>query len=93
MGAVLLASGKKGKRFALKNADVMLHQPMGGVEGQATDIEITAKHIVRIREKLYEHLAEMTGQKKSKIEKDFDRDYWLSAKEAQDYGIIDKIID
>lgn len=93
MGAVLLANGAKGKRFALKNSDIMLHQPMGGVEGQASDIEITAKHILRTREKLYENLAKQTGQKKEKIEKDFERDYWLEPKAALDYGIIDKIID
>jgi ATP-dependent Clp protease protease subunit len=92
MGAVLLASGAKGKRFALKNADIMLHQPMGGVEGQASDIEITAKHILKTREKLYKHLADMTGQKQVKIEKDFDRDYWMDAEAAKEYGLIDKII-
>lgn len=93
MGAVLLANGKKGKRFALKNADIMLHQPLGGAEGQASDIEITAKHIIKIRNNLYKNLAEITGKSKEKIEKDFDRDYWMDATEAVDYGIIDKIID
>ncbi|MEP7103448.1 MAG: ATP-dependent Clp protease proteolytic subunit [Candidatus Dojkabacteria bacterium] len=93
MGAVLLASGKKGKRFALKHADVMLHQPMGGAEGQATDIEISAKHILKTRDNLYKHLAECTNQAKEKIEKDFDRDYWMDAEQSKEYGIIDKIID
>jgi len=93
MGAVILANGKKGKRFALKNADIMLHQPLGGAQGQASDIEITAKHIIKIRHNLYQNLAEITGKTKEKIEKDFDRDYWLDAKEAVEYGIIDKIVD
>ncbi|MEO6728506.1 MAG: ATP-dependent Clp protease proteolytic subunit [Candidatus Dojkabacteria bacterium] len=93
MGAVILANGKKGKRFSLKNADIMLHQPLGGAQGQATDIEITAKHIIKIRNNLYQNLAEITGKSKEKIEKDFDRDYWLDAKEAVEYGIIDKIVD
>lgn len=92
MGAVLLANGKKGKRFALKNADIMLHQPLGGVEGQASDIEITAKHIIKTRDKLYTNLAEVTGQSKEKIEKDFERDFWMDAEQSKDYGIIDKII-
>lgn len=92
MGAVLLASGAKGKRYALPNAEVMLHQPSGGVEGQASDIEITAKHISKIRDKLYAHLASVTGKSKSVIEKDCDRDYWMDANEAKSYGIIDKII-
>ncbi|MFS8131359.1 MAG: ATP-dependent Clp protease proteolytic subunit [Candidatus Dojkabacteria bacterium] len=93
MGAVILANGKKGKRFALKNADIMLHQPLGGAEGQASDIEITAKHIIKIRNNLYKNLAEITGKSKEKIEKDFDRDYWMDAVEAVEYGIIDKIVD
>lgn len=92
MGAILLASGAKGKRFALENAQVMLHQPMGGVEGQASDIEITAKQIMKTRDKLYSHLAKATGQKKDKIVKDFDRDYWMDAHEAVKYGIIDKVV-
>ncbi len=92
MGAILLASGSKGKRYALKNAEIMLHQPLGGVEGQASDIEITANHIKRTKEKLYKLLSERTNQPYSKIEKDFDRDYWMTSEEALKYGIIDEII-
>ena len=92
MGAVLLASGKKGKRFALPNAEVMIHQVMGGAEGQATDIEISAKHILKTKEKLNKILAEKTGKPLKKIEKDTDRDYFMSSEEAKTYGILDKII-
>jgi len=92
MGAVLLASGEKGKRFVLPNSEVMIHQVMGGVEGQATDIEITAKHILKTKERLNKILVEQTGQKYEKIEKDTDRDYFMSAQEAKIYGIIDKMI-
>jgi len=92
MGAVLLASGSKGKRFALPNAEVMIHQVMGGAEGQATDIEITAKHILKMKDKLNKILVEHTGQTYKKIEKDTDRDYFMSSEEAKEYGIIDKII-
>jgi ATP-dependent Clp protease protease subunit len=92
MGAILLTSGTKGKRYALKNAEIMLHQPLGGVEGQASDIEITANHIKRIKNKLYNLLEETTGQSRERIEKDFDRDYWMNSEEALEYGIIDKII-
>ena len=92
MGAVLLASGEKGKRFVLPNSEVMIHQVMGGVEGQATDIEITAKHILKTKERLNKILVEQTGQKYEKIEKDTDRDYFMSADEAKKYGIVDKII-
>jgi len=92
MGAVLLASGTKGKRFALPNSEILLHQLMGGVEGQAIEVEIAAKHIVKIKEKLNQILAKHTGQPLNKIEKDTDRDFWLSAQEAKDYGLIDQII-
>lgn len=93
MGAFLLACGKKGKRFALPNSRVMIHQPSGGFQGTASDIEITAKEILRIREKLNQILAERTGQKVDKIASDSDRDYWMGAPEAKDYGIVDKVID
>lgn len=92
MAAVLLAAGKKGKRVALPNSDVLLHQVMGGVEGQAIEIEITAKHIIRMKEQLNQILAKHTGQSLSKIEKDTDRDFWLTASEAKEYGVVDEII-
>lgn len=92
MGAFLLASGAKGKRSALPNARVMIHQPMGGVQGQATDIEIQAKEILKVRSKLNELLALHTGQSLDKIEKDTDRNYFMSAEEAKAYGLIDDII-
>ncbi len=92
MGAVLLASGEKGKRYGLPNSEVMLHQVMGGVEGEAAKIEITANHILKIRKKLNRILSNHTGQSLKKIEKDTDRDFYMSAKEAQDYGIIDSVI-
>jgi ATP-dependent Clp protease protease subunit len=92
MGAVLLASGKKGKRFTLPNAEVMIHQVMGGAEGQATDIEISARHILKTKEKLNKILAEQTGKPLKKIEQDTDRDYFMSSEEAKTYGIVDKII-
>ena len=92
MAAVLLASGKKGKRIALPNSEVLLHQVMGGVEGQAVEIEITAKHIVRMKEQLNQILSKHTGQSLSKIEKDTDRDFWLAAAEAKEYGVVDEII-
>lgn len=92
MGAVILASGTKGKRFALPNAEVMIHQPHGGTEGQATDIEISAKHIVKMRENLNKMLAKATGQPLSKVEKDADRDFFMSAEEAKKYGIVDQVL-
>lgn len=92
MGAVLLAAGQKGKRFALPNSEVLLHQVMGGVEGQAIEIEITAKHIIKIKDKINHMLAKHTGQSLEKIAKDTDRDFWLDAKEAKEYGIIDEIV-
>ncbi len=92
MGAVILASGTKGKRFALPNAEVMIHQPLGGIEGQATDIEISAKHIIKMRENLNKMLAKATGQPLSKIEKDADRDFFMGAEEAKKYGLIDQVL-
>lgn len=89
--AVLLAGGAKGKRFALPNAEVMIHQPWGGAQGQATDIEITAKHIVATRERLNKILSKATGQPLEKIERDVERDYFMSADEAKKYGIVDEI--
>lgn len=92
MGAVILSSGTKGKRFALPNAEVMLHQVMGGAEGQAIEIKITAEHIMKMRAKLNKILAVNTGQSLKKIETDTDREFYLSSEEAKKYGIIDKII-
>jgi ATP-dependent Clp protease, protease subunit len=92
MGAILLAAGAKGKRFALPNARIMIHQPMGGVEGQATDIDIHAREILKIRQRLNEILSKITGQDLKKIEKDTDRNFFMSAKEALEYGLIDKIL-
>ncbi len=90
--AVLLASGAKGKRYALPNARVMIHQVMGGSEGQATDIEIQTKEILRVKKSINEILSKHTGQEIGKIEKDSDRDFFMSASEAQKYGLIDKVI-
>lgn len=92
MGAVLLAAGTKGKRFALPNAEILLHQVMGGAEGQATDIKIRAEHILKVRDRINEILAKHTNQSLKKIEKDTDRDYFMSAEEAKNYGLIDKVI-
>ncbi|MBI1984625.1 MAG: ATP-dependent Clp endopeptidase proteolytic subunit ClpP [Candidatus Wildermuthbacteria bacterium] len=92
MGAVLLAAGAKGKRFALPNSQIMLHQPMGGAQGQASEIEITAKQIVKIKEQINTIVAEHTGQPMSKVEKDTDRDFYLTAPEAKEYGLIDDVI-
>jgi ATP-dependent Clp protease protease subunit len=91
-GAIILGAGAKGKRFALPNAEIMIHQPLGGAQGQATDIEITAKQILKIREKLNKMLAEYTGKPVAQIEKDVDRDYYMSSEEAKQYGIIDKVL-
>ncbi len=93
MSAVLLAGGAKGKRLALPNAEVMIHQVMGGAEGQASDIEINAKHILRVKQRLNEILAQHTGQSLAKVEKDADRDYYMTAEEAKAYGLIDQIVD
>jgi ATP-dependent Clp protease protease subunit len=92
MGAFLLAGGKKGKRSALPNSRIMIHQPLGGAEGQATDIKIQADEIIRLKSKLNKILAKQTGQKITKIEKDTDRNYFMSADEAIKYGIIDSVL-
>lgn len=90
-GAWTLASGAKGKRFALPNAEIMIHQPLGGAEGQASDIEITAKHILATRDRLNKMMADATGQSVEQIEKDVDRDFFMTAEEGKKYGIIDKV--
>ena len=91
MGAFLLSSGAKGKRFALPNSEIMIHQPLGGAQGQASDIKIAAEHILRTKQKLNEILAKNSGRPLSEIERDTDRDNYLSATEAQEYGLIDKV--
>ena len=93
MGAFLLAGGAKGKRFALPNAAIMIHQPSGGAQGQATEIEIAAEHILKTKKRLNTILSENTGQPYETIAKDTDRDNWLSAQEAVDYGLIDKVVE
>jgi len=92
MGAFLLAAGAPGKRFCLPNSRIMIHQPLGGAQGQATDIEIHAREILRTREKLNQILAERTGQPLSRIERDTERDYFLSADEAREYGLVDQVL-
>jgi len=92
MGAVLLIAGKKGKRSALKHSRIMIHQPMGGAEGQASDIEITVREIVKLKKELYEIIALHSGNSFEKVEKDSDRDYWMTSQEAKDYGMIDEIL-
>ena len=92
MAAILLAAGSKGKRFALPNAEILLHQVAGGVTGQAAEIEITARQILKIKDKINRILAEHTGQPLEKVEKDTDRDFYLSAEEAKKYGLIDEVI-
>ena len=92
MGAVLLTAGAKGKRFALPNARIMIHQPWGGAEGKASDIEITAREIIRLKEKLNRILADHSGRKYEKVVADTDRDYFMSADEAAEYGLIDKVL-
>lgn len=89
--AVLLAGGEKGKRFALPNAEIMIHQPWGGAQGQATDIEITARHIIATRDRLNKILAKASGQLLSKIEKDVERDFFMTAQEAKTYGLVDEV--
>lgn len=93
MAAVLLCSGTKGKRSALKHSRVMIHQPMGGTQGQVTDIEITTREIVKLRNELYRIISDHSGIAVEKVEKDSDRDYWMTAKEALDYGMIDDILE
>jgi ATP-dependent Clp protease protease subunit len=92
MGAFLLAAGAKGKRFSLPNSKIMIHQPSGGAQGQATEIEISAREILKTRQQLNKILAERTGQPLEKVERDTERDYYLSADEAKDYGIVDQVI-
>ncbi|MFZ2593894.1 MAG: ATP-dependent Clp endopeptidase proteolytic subunit ClpP [Minisyncoccia bacterium] len=92
MGSVLLSAGAKGKRFTLPNSEVMIHQPWGGVQGQASDIEITARHILKARERLNKILAKNTGQKLDKIANDVDRDFFMDAEESVKYGIVDQIL-
>jgi len=92
MAAVLLVSGEKGKRFALRHSRVMIHQPMGGAQGQASDIEITAREIKKLKDELYNIIAEHSGQSFDKVERDSDRDYWMTSQEALDYGMIDRIL-
>jgi len=91
MGAFLLAAGAKGKRFALANSEIMIHQPLGGARGQATDIQIQAEHILKLKEKLNKIIAENTGQPVEKVAQDCERDYYMSANKAREYGIIDKV--
>ncbi len=93
MGSFLLAAGQRGKRYALANSRVMIHQPSGGAQGQATDIEINAREILKTRARLNEILAERTGQPVEKIEKDVERDFWLDAKEAKEYGLVDEVLE
>ncbi|WP_019121132.1 ATP-dependent Clp endopeptidase proteolytic subunit ClpP [Brevibacillus massiliensis] len=92
MGSFLLCAGAKGKRFALPNSEVMIHQPLGGAQGQASDIEIAAKRIIKMRERLNQIYAERTGQPIERIEKDTDRDHFMTAQEAKEYGLIDEVI-
>ena len=93
MAAVLLVAGEKGKRFALKHSRVMIHQPMGGAQGQASDIEITAREIKKLKHELYTIIAEHSGQPFERVEKDSDRDYWMTSEEAAAYGMIDKVLE
>ena len=92
MAAVLLVSGEKGKRFALRHSRVMIHQPMGGAQGQASDIEITAREIKKLKHELYTIIADHSGQPFDKVERDSDRDYWMTAEEAKEYGMIDTVL-
>lgn len=92
MAAVLLVAGAKGKRFALKHSRVMIHQPMGGAQGQASDIEITAREILKLKHELYQIIADHSGQPIDKVERDSDRDYWMTADEAKEYGMIDQVL-
>ncbi len=92
MGAVLLCAGQKGKRTALKHSRILIHQPMGGAQGQASDIEITAREIMKLKKELYDIISEHSGQTYKKIEKDSDRDYWMTSDEAKEYGMIDEVL-
>lgn len=92
MAAVLLVAGQKGKRFALPHSRVMIHQPLGGIQGQASDIEITAREILKLKDELYRIISDHSGQPFEKVERDSDRDYWMIAAEAKEYGMIDKIL-
>ena len=92
MGAVLLTAGTAGKRSALPHSRVMIHQPLGGVEGQASDIEITAREIMKLKKELYQIIADHSGNSIKKVEKDSDRDYWMTATEAKEYGMIDTVL-
>ena len=92
MGAVLLCAGAKGKRSALRHSRVMIHQPMGGAQGQASDIEITAREIQKLKKELYTIIAEHSGNPYKKVEKDSDRDYWMTAEDAKEYGMIDEVL-
>jgi ATP-dependent Clp protease protease subunit len=92
MGAVLMCAGTKGKRTALKHSRVMIHQPLGGAQGQATDMEITVKEILKLKKELYEIIASHSGQKLAKVEKDSERDYWMTSTEAKAYGMIDEVL-
>jgi ATP-dependent Clp protease protease subunit len=92
MAAVLLTAGADGKRSALPHSRIMIHQPLGGIEGQASDIEITAREIIKLKHEIYEIIAKHSNNKLAKIEKDADRDYWMTAQEALDYGMIDEIL-
>jgi ATP-dependent Clp protease protease subunit len=92
MGAVLLIAGTKGKRLALPNSEIMIHQPLGGAQGQASDIEISARRIIRIRQLINQIISERSGQPFEKVEKDTDRDFFLSAEEAKEYGVIDQVV-
>ena len=93
MAAVLLVAGEKGKRYALKHSRVMIHQPMGGIQGQASDIEITSREIIKLKQELYRIIADHSGQDYDRVYADSDRDYWMTAAEALDYGMIDRVLD
>ena len=93
MGAVLMCAGTKGKRTALKHSRVMIHQPLGGAQGQATDMEITVKEIIKLKKELYEIIASHSGQKFAKVEKDSERDYWMTSYEAKEYGMLDEVLE
>ena len=92
MGAVLMTAGTKGKRSALQHSRIMIHQPMGGAQGQASDIEITAREIMKLKNELYQIIADHSGNPIKKVEKDSDRDYWMTATEAKEYGMIDTVL-